>query len=197
MAYEKIVFDGEALFSDAPRKELEALGAACVVGAAQKGALFVSARPEAVNAAFDAGLDCALALWRGVPARHARATYYLREPYDLAALLTRREKPYDGLEWMQTAVEMQFIAQAGLAYSKDPYDLERFARLREMAAHGVYAYGAVCVRFHGAFGIAPVVDEAVIRQAVEHGLHRGGHVTPRRERTPQLPPRARAQVQTV
>ena len=35
---------------------------------------------------------------------------------------------------MQTAVEMQFIAQAGLAYSKDPYDLERFARLRELAA---------------------------------------------------------------
>ena len=134
MAYERIVFDGEALFSDAPREELEALGAACTVGAAQRGALFVSAKPEAVNAAFDAGLDCALALWRGVPARHARATHYLREPYDLVTLLTRRERPYDGLEWMRTAVEMQFIAQAGLAYSKDPYDLERFARLREMAA---------------------------------------------------------------
>ena len=35
---------------------------------------------------------------------------------------------------MKTAVEMQFIAQAGLAYSKDPYDIERFGRLRELAA---------------------------------------------------------------
>ncbi len=29
--------------------------------------------------------------------------------------------------------ELAAIAQAGLAYSRDPYDLERFARLREMA----------------------------------------------------------------
>ena len=67
-------------------------------------------------------------------ARHARARYYLRVPYDLAALLTRREEPFDGLDWMRTAMEMQFIAQAGLAYSKDPYDLERFERLRELSA---------------------------------------------------------------
>ena len=115
-------------------KELDALGAACETGAARAGALFVSARPEAVDAAFAAGFPCALALWKGVPARHARATHYLRAPYELVELLTRREDVYDGLAWMQTAVEMQFIAQAGLAYSKDPYDLERFARLRELAA---------------------------------------------------------------
>ncbi len=35
------------------------------------------------------------------------------------------------LDW---AVELQFIAQAGLAYSKDPFDLERFERIREIAA---------------------------------------------------------------
>ena len=70
----------------------------------------------------------------GRSARHARATHYLRAPYELVELLTRREDVYDGLAWMQTAVEMQFIAQAGLAYSRDPYDLERFSRLRELAA---------------------------------------------------------------
>ena len=134
MRYAKIVFDTKELMQDAPRKELAAAGAACETGPAREGALFVSADPEAVDAAFAAGFPCALALWTGVPARHARATHYLRAPYELVDLLTRREDVYDGLEWMKTAVEMQFIAQAGLAYSKDPYDIERFARLRELAA---------------------------------------------------------------
>ena len=35
------------------------------------------------------------------------------------------------LEW---AKELQFIAQAGLTYSKDPFDLERFERIREISA---------------------------------------------------------------
>ena len=134
MRYDTLVFDTEGLLQDAPRGELEALGVACKAGAARAGALFVSADTAAVDAAYAQGLACALALWKGVPARHARATHYLRAPYDLVTLCTRREGPYDGLAWMQTAVEMQFIAQAGLAYSKDPYDLERFARLRELAA---------------------------------------------------------------
>lgn len=36
--------------------------------------------------------------------------------------------------WMDWAVELQFIAQAGLAYSRDPFDLERFQRIREISA---------------------------------------------------------------
>ena len=134
MQYATIFFDTEELMREAPLQELARLGAACGTGGPQEGALFVSAAPEAVDAAFGGGFACALALWKGLPARHARATHYLRAPYDLAALLARRESVYDGLEWMRTAVEMQFIAQAGLAYSKDPYDLERFGRLRELAA---------------------------------------------------------------
>lgn len=35
------------------------------------------------------------------------------------------------LDW---AVELQSLAQAGLAYSKDVYDIERFQRVREIAA---------------------------------------------------------------
>lgn len=35
---------------------------------------------------------------------------------------------------IQWAVELKSIAQAGLAYSKNPYDLERFQRIREIAA---------------------------------------------------------------
>lgn len=38
------------------------------------------------------------------------------------------------LKWIEWAKELQFIAQAGLTYSKDPFDLERFERLRDIAA---------------------------------------------------------------
>ena len=37
-------------------------------------------------------------------------------------------------KWLDWAKELQFIAQAGLTYSKDPFDLERFARIREISA---------------------------------------------------------------
>ena len=36
--------------------------------------------------------------------------------------------------WLDWAVELQALAQAGLHYSKDPFDLERFTRVREIAA---------------------------------------------------------------
>ncbi len=37
-------------------------------------------------------------------------------------------------QWLEWAKELQFIAQAGLTYSKDPFDIERFERIREMSA---------------------------------------------------------------
>ena len=37
-------------------------------------------------------------------------------------------------KWLDWAVELQALAQAGLYYSKDIYDLERFQRIREIAA---------------------------------------------------------------
>lgn len=36
--------------------------------------------------------------------------------------------------WLNWAVELQALAQAGLFYSKDPYDLERYRRIREISA---------------------------------------------------------------
>ncbi len=36
--------------------------------------------------------------------------------------------------WLKWAMELQFIAQVGLTYSKDPFDLERFQRIREISA---------------------------------------------------------------
>lgn len=36
--------------------------------------------------------------------------------------------------WLEWAKELQFIAQTGLTYSKDPFDMERFERIREISA---------------------------------------------------------------
>lgn len=36
--------------------------------------------------------------------------------------------------WLDWAKELQALAQTGLAYSKDPFDIERFLRIREISA---------------------------------------------------------------
>lgn len=37
-------------------------------------------------------------------------------------------------QWLNWAQELQFIAQAGLEYSKDKFDIERFNRIRDISA---------------------------------------------------------------
>lgn len=37
-------------------------------------------------------------------------------------------------KWLDISVELQALAQAGLEYSKDKYDIERFERIRELSA---------------------------------------------------------------
>lgn len=37
-------------------------------------------------------------------------------------------------KWLEWAKELQFLAQAGLTYSKDEFDIERFERIREISA---------------------------------------------------------------
>ncbi len=37
-------------------------------------------------------------------------------------------------KWLKWAIEIQGLAQSGLAYTKDVYDIERFERLRNIAA---------------------------------------------------------------
>ena len=46
----------------------------------------------------------------------------------------------DSLRWIKWATELQALAQAGLWYSRDPYDIERFERVRDIAA-GMMAEG--------------------------------------------------------
>ncbi len=37
-------------------------------------------------------------------------------------------------QWLEWAKELQFIAQGGLTYSKDVFDIERFERIGEKCA---------------------------------------------------------------
>jgi len=41
---------------------------------------------------------------------------------------------YHNEKWLQWAVELQSLAQAGLHYGKDRFDLERYERIREISA---------------------------------------------------------------
>ena len=44
------------------------------------------------------------------------------------------EKPRSDPGWLHLAKRLQAIAQDGLTYAKDPYDLERYHELRGLAA---------------------------------------------------------------
>ena len=37
-------------------------------------------------------------------------------------------------QWLKWAMELQALAQAGLEYGHDKFDLERYARIRDIAA---------------------------------------------------------------
>ncbi len=41
------------------------------------------------------------------------------------------------MRWLEWAIELQSLAQAGLTYSKDTYDIERFERIRDISAEMV------------------------------------------------------------
>ncbi|MEL7588151.1 MAG: NUDIX hydrolase N-terminal domain-containing protein [Prolixibacteraceae bacterium] len=79
-----------------------------------------------------AGVDFGLALWGHNSARHIRADYFFGDPceIDYRLSLSRPEQ----IPWMKWAMELQFIAQAGITYSDNAFDLERFERIRELSA---------------------------------------------------------------
>lgn len=84
--------------------------------------------------AADAGVEGALALWGCASPEHIRAGYYLVHPGEIVSVFLQKEDPKKDHKWLKWAMELQFIAQAGLTYSKDRFDLERFGRIREIAA---------------------------------------------------------------
>ena len=96
--------------------------------------LCISGRAEDASAAHTAGRKFGLALWGCSSVRHTKADYYFIQPFDILNFLDTEPQERDKHRWLSWAIELQFIGQAGITYSKDPFDLERFARIREIAA---------------------------------------------------------------
>lgn len=94
-----------------------------------KDVLYVGDSPTDAAAAHAAGMDFALALWGCAPGERIPAEYYLARPDDLLDIVRGCDD-----RWLAWAQELQFLAQAGLTYSKDPFDIERFQRIREISA---------------------------------------------------------------
>lgn len=75
----------------------------------------------------------------------------------------------DSPDWLRWADTLQTIAAAGLTYSRDPFDLDRFAQIRELTAeilarHTDLTLSAAAERLHAEPGyVTPKVD---VRAAV-------------------------------
>lgn len=83
---------------------------------------------------------CGLALWGAVSVRHIHADYYFPDPASVRSVLERLDAEDEGRKWISWAMELQFIAQAGVTYSKDRFDLERFERIRELSGEIMSGY---------------------------------------------------------
>jgi HAD superfamily hydrolase (TIGR01549 family) len=87
-----------------------------------------------IQCAKEAKVDSGLALWGCHSIKHIYATYYFSNPRDVIYTLNKEMDAMEKMPWLKWAMELQFIAQAGMTYSKDAFDLERFGRLREISA---------------------------------------------------------------
>lgn len=46
-------------------------------------------------------------------------------------------------KWLEWAKELQFLSQSALAYCKDPFDIERFRRIRDISAEIMSDYSNI------------------------------------------------------
>lgn len=74
-----------------------------------------------------------LALWGCSSVKHIYATHFFATPRDIIYALNKSDSLLD-MPWLKLAMEIQFISQAGLTYSENKFDIERFERLRELSA---------------------------------------------------------------
>lgn len=87
-----------------------------------------------MECALKANVHSALALWGCNSVKHIKANYYLNQPYEIINLLNQNLNPFKDKSWLSIAMELQFISQAGITYCENSFDIERFERLREIAA---------------------------------------------------------------
>lgn len=105
-----------------------------LTGVSKEKALYIGDSIYDIQCAKDAKVDSGLALWGCHSLKHIYATYYFSNPQDVLYTLSKKMDAIEEMPWLKWAMELQFIAQAGITYSKDAFDLERFERLREISA---------------------------------------------------------------
>ncbi len=103
-------------------------------GAKHSETLFVTSTAKGLTHAREEGVDCALTLWNTGDCTSENATFRFSHPRELAVMLGKPDNQPAADPMLTWAIELQFIAQAGQTYSKDPFDLERFDRIREISA---------------------------------------------------------------
>lgn len=103
-------------------------------GVKKEEVLFIGDSIYDMQCAAEAGVDGGLALWGCRSLKHIHAVCYPAQPHDILNYVTKIEEPLQGKQWLSWAMELQFIAQAGITYSRDVFDKERFERIREISA---------------------------------------------------------------
>lgn len=109
-------------------------------GARPEEVLYIGDSIYDMECARSAKTSCGLALWGAVSVRHIHADYYFPDPASVRSVLERLDAEAEGRKWISWAMELQFIAQAGVTYSKDRFDLERFERIRELSGEIMSGY---------------------------------------------------------
>lgn len=99
--------------------------------------LFVGCDISDMGNASGAGVDYGLALWGYESSRHVWATYHFSRPYDTWNQLNKIADPSRGKEWVDVAMEVQFIVRTGVTYTRDMYDKERFEHVWELASQAM------------------------------------------------------------
>ena len=113
-----------------------------LTGADRASCLYVGDTSYDMQAANAAGIPGGLALWGGEAPETTAAAYRFEKPSDLLACILPQKQLSAQL---RRIVEIQMMAQAGLAYSRDPYDIDRFHVLRRLAAEMLAEGGSLPV----------------------------------------------------
>lgn len=103
-------------------------------GARADETLYVGDAANDAACAAAAHVDFVQACWRPVPERRPLAAKaYCSSPAQVLEYCELEERTKDRAPWLSWVRELQAIAQAGLYYTKDRFDRDRFERIREMS----------------------------------------------------------------
>lgn len=103
-------------------------------GAKKEETIYIGDTCYDMQCAAGAGVAFGLALWGCNNLNDIQADYYFNSPSSILHELAGNKNKQEGLPWVRLAVELQFLAQGGLCYSRDLFDIERFERIREISA---------------------------------------------------------------